>query len=73
MPKGVAASQATVTAVVQSIDKEKQIAVLKGPEGKTVKVKVMDPKNLENVNPGDEVVATYTRALAISVEKPAKK
>lgn len=71
-PKGVAASQVTVTATVQSIDKENQTAVLKGPEGKIVKVKVKDPKNLENVNPGDEVVATYTQALAISVEKPVK-
>jgi Cu/Ag efflux protein CusF len=72
-PGGIAASQVTVTATVQSIDKENQTAVLKGPEGKTVKVKVKNPKNLENVNIGDEVVATYTRALAISVEKPVKE
>ncbi len=73
MPAGMAASQVTVTATVQSIDKKSQTAVLKGPEGKTVKVKVADPKNLENVNPGDEVAVTYTQALAISVEKPTKK
>jgi hypothetical protein len=58
---------------VQSIDKNKQTAVLKGPEGNTVKIKVKDPQNLVNVNVGDEVVVTYTRAVAISVEKPAKK
>ncbi len=72
-PGGLAIRQATVTATVQSIDKKSQTAVLKGADGKIVTVKVRDPKNLENVNPGDEVVATYTRALAISVSKPEEK
>jgi Cu/Ag efflux protein CusF len=72
-PEGIAARQVTVTATVQSVDKKNQTAVLMGPDGKTVKVKVRNPKNLENVNPGDEVVATYTRALAISVRKPVNK
>jgi len=72
-PGGLAIKQATVTATVQSIDKKNQTAVLKGADGKSITVKVKDPKNLENVNPGDEVVATYTRALAISVSKPEEK
>jgi ribosomal 50S subunit-recycling heat shock protein len=73
MPGGMAASQATVTATVQSIDKKKQSVVLEDPDGKTFKVNVKNPKNLVNVNVGDEVVITYTRAYAISVEKPTKK
>ena len=72
-PGGITAKQVTVTATVQSIDKKNQTAVLKGPEGNVVKVNVKNPKNLENVDVGDEVVITYTRAYAISVEKPAKK
>ncbi len=72
-PGGLAVQQATVTATVESIDKENQTAVLKGADGKSVTIKVKDPKNLENVHPGDEVVATYTRALAISVRKPEEK
>jgi hypothetical protein len=72
-PGGIAASRVTVTATVQSIDKKNQTAVLMGPDGKTVKVKVENPKNLENVNTGDEVVITYTQSYAISVDKPAKK
>jgi hypothetical protein len=72
-PGGIAASQTTVTATVQSIDKINQTAVLEDPDGKTVTVKVKNPKNLENVDVGDQVVTTYTRAYAISVEKPAKK
>lgn len=72
-PGGLAVQQATETATVVSIDKKNQTAVLKGADGKTVTIKVKDPKNLENVNPGDEVVATYTRALAISVRKADEK
>ena len=71
-PAGVAVSQTTVTATVEALDKKKMTATLKGPEGKSVVVKIKDPKNLENVVVGDEVVITYSEALAISVE-PAKK
>ena len=42
---------------------------LKGPEGNVVRVKVMDPKNLEKVKVGDKLFITYTEALAISVER----
>jgi len=72
-PAGVVAKQVTVTATVEKIDKKKMIATLKGPEGKVVDVKVRNPKNLENVNVGDQVVITYTEAVAVSVEKPKKK
>jgi len=46
---------------------------LKGPEGKTVIVKVEDPNNLDKVKVGDELMITYTEALAISVEHAKKK
>jgi hypothetical protein len=72
-PAGVVAKQVTVNATVEKIDKKKMTATLKGPEGKVVDVKVRNPKNLENVNVGDQVVITYTEAVAISVEKPKKK
>ncbi len=72
-PAGVAAKQVTVTATVEKIDKKKMMATLRGPEGKVVEVKVRNPKNLENVQVGDQVVITYTEAVAISVEKPKKK
>lgn len=71
-PGGVVVSQVTVTATVEALDKKKQTATLKGPEGKSVTVKVKDPKNMKNVKVGDEVVITYSEAMAISVE-PAKK
>jgi DNA-binding NarL/FixJ family response regulator len=44
-------------------------AVLRGPKGNVETYKVQDPKNLENVKVGDQVVITYTVAVAISVEE----
>jgi len=72
-PAGVAARQVTVTATVQAIDAKVPSVTLKGPEGKVVEVKIRNRKNLENVKVGDQVVITYTEALAISVEKAEKK
>ncbi|RNC68260.1 MAG: hypothetical protein ED859_11000 [Desulfuromonadales bacterium] len=71
-PGGVAGRQMTVTATVEAIDTKKPTVTLKGPEGKSVVVKIKDRKNLENVKVGDEVVLTYTEAVAISVEKAKK-
>jgi hypothetical protein len=62
----------TVTGTIEAIDAKKKRVTLKGPEGKTQEIKVKDPKNLKNVKVGDQVVLTYTEALAVSVE-PAKK
>jgi hypothetical protein len=72
-PAGVVANQVTVTATIEDISPKKTFVTLKGPGGKTVDVKVRDPKNLENVKVGDQVEITYTEALAISVEKAKKK
>lgn len=71
-PEGVKAAQVTVTATVEALDKIKQTATLKLPDGKSISVKVKDPKNMENVNVGDEVVITYSEALAISVVSAKK-
>jgi hypothetical protein len=38
-----------------------------------VVAKAEDPKNLDKVKVGDELLITYTEALAISVEKAKKK
>jgi len=72
-PKGLAVSQVTVTTTITAIDKKKPSVTLKGADGKTTTVKVRNPKNLENVNVGDQVVITYTEALALSLEKAPKK
>jgi hypothetical protein len=73
MPAGMAARQTTVTATVTAIDKKKGTLTLKGPDGNKVVAKAEDPKNLDKVKVGDELLITYTEALAISVEKAKKK
>ena len=73
VPGGVIAEQVTVTATIEDISPKRTYVTLKGPEGKIVDVKVMDPKNIEGLKVGDQVVITYTRALAIALDKPKKK
>ena len=70
-PGGVVARKVTVTADVVALDAKTQTATLKGPK-QTVDLKVPDPKQFKMIAVGDQIQATYTEALAISVE-PAKK
>jgi hypothetical protein len=70
LPAAVLANQVTVTATVADISPKKTYVTLKGPEGKTVDVKVRNPQNLKNVKVGDQVVITYTQAFAIALDKP---
>ncbi|UCG67221.1 MAG: hypothetical protein JSW12_09645 [Deltaproteobacteria bacterium] len=71
-PGMVAAGETTITASIEAIDREMSSVTLKGPEGNVETVKVRDPKNLKNVKVGDQVVITYTVAVAISVEEVKK-
>ncbi len=71
-PAGVVANQVTATATVEAIDPEKTYVTLRGPRGNMVDVRVRDPENLENVRPGDQLLITYSQALAVSVEKADK-
>jgi len=59
-----------VTATVEDIDYSKREVKLKGPEGNTTKITVGDRvKRLEDVKKGDQIVARYTEALAVSLAK----
>lgn len=71
-PGGVLGETVSVTATVQKVDRQQQAVTLKGPEGNVVTVKVLDPERLAKVKEKDLVEVTYTEALAIAVEKPAK-
>jgi len=66
---GIAAVDSRVlTATIESIDLEKRTVALKGPEGKTLNLKLDDrTPNIENLKAGDQVVARFTQAIAISV------
>jgi hypothetical protein len=72
-PAGTVATQTTLTATVVAVNKKKGTITLKGPQGKTKTITARDPKRLEPVKVGDLVEATYTEAVAISVEKPEKQ
>lgn len=69
MPGGMVTHQTAIMAFVKAIDKQAGTISLTGPAGKTVKVKVEDPANLEKVKVGDELMITFTEARAISVER----
>ena len=67
-PEVVDTTETTVTATILALDKVKQTATLKGPDGGVVVVKVQDPANLEKVKVGETIVITYTEAVALSVQ-----
>jgi Cu/Ag efflux protein CusF len=73
-PMGVAATEVTVSVTITAIDEKAPSVTFKGPKGNSRTVKVKDPAKLAGVKVGDKVELTYTRAIALSVEKaPAKK
>jgi hypothetical protein len=67
-PAGIMSGSITVTATVEEIDAKNNRVTLKGSDGKSIFVAVKDPRSLDNVAIGDEVVITLTKSLAISVE-----
>ena len=71
-PGGVAVETTEMTAVVDAINYKTRMVTLRGPQQKTVTLKVDDSvKRLNEVKKGDEIVIRRTEALAIDV-KPAK-
>lgn len=71
-PAGVVARQVTVIADVTAVDAKNKTIALKGPKGNVVTLDVQNPDQFKVVKKGDQVEATYTEALALSVE-PAPK
>jgi hypothetical protein len=71
-PAAAGARQVTVVADVVAVDPVKSTITLKGPKGKEVTLNVQNPEQFKVVKKGDQVEATYTEALALSVE-PAPK
>lgn len=57
-----------VVSVVE-IDKASGTVTIKGPDGTVEKVKARNPKNLERLKAGDDLVVSVSRGVAISVEK----
>ncbi len=70
-PGGLATHQMTVVADVVAVDAAKKKVSVKNAKGEVTDLNVQDPEQLKLVKVGDQVEATYTTALAISLE-PAK-
>ena len=73
-PAGAMATELSVVATIDAIDKDAETVTLTGPEGNSKTVKVRNPANLEKVAVGDQVMITLTRAVAVDVtEAPASE
>jgi hypothetical protein len=66
-PAGTMATELSVVATIDAIDKDAETVTLTGPEGNSRTVKVRNPANLEKVALGDRVMITLTRAVAVDV------
>ena len=69
-PAGVVGRQVTVVGDVIALDAATRTVTVKGPQ-RTVELKVRDPEQFKLIAVGDQIQATYTEALALSVT-PAK-
>lgn len=65
-PTGAMATELSVVATIDAINKDAETVTLKGAEGNTKTVKVRNPANLEKVAVGDQVMITLTRAVAVN-------
>jgi len=68
-----AVREVTAIAKVTGIDQKAKTISLTGPRGNTVALDVQNPDQFKVVKMGDEVLVTYTEAVAVSVEPAAKK
>ena len=65
---GTIKRQSTVTSIVEKVNRKKGAVALRLPGGRVYSFHVRNPRNLENVKVGDEVVATYREALAVAID-----
>ena len=69
VPGASAGVKVKLVVTVVEIDKANGTVTVKGPDGTVEKVKARDPKNLERLKPGDDLVVSVSRGIAISLEK----
>lgn len=72
MPGGLAAHLRTVVVQVVKLDPDNSTAVLRGPDGETTTVDVVNPAAFDKVKVGDKVEIRLTEAIGIDVQ-PATK
>ena len=62
-----------VVTTIEGLDRPTETITVKGPRGHYLTTRVADPSNLTKMRIGENIVVTYTEALAISLEKAEKK
>jgi Cu/Ag efflux protein CusF len=72
-PGGVVAAGVQATVTITAIDAPNRFVVFQGPGGTLYQVKAGPKVKLEKLKVGDRLLATYVEAVAVSLEKPAKK
>jgi hypothetical protein len=69
-PGAIAQSQVAVVADVLAVDEASGTVTLRGPQ-RVVSLRIKDPAQLALVKAGDQVEATYTEAVAVTID-PAR-
>jgi Cu/Ag efflux protein CusF len=69
-PGGVATREIVAVADVVAVDTAKKTVSVKNGQGETIVLNIRDPEQLKLIKKGDQIQATYTEAVAISL-KPA--
>jgi hypothetical protein len=72
-PAGGVARQFKVVTTIEALDRRNNTVTVKGPLGRYLTARVADPERLTKVRIGDTVVIVYTEAMAVSLDKTAKK
>ncbi len=72
-PAAGAVREIQAIAKVTGMDEKAKTISLTGPRGNTVTLDVQNPDHFKVVKMGDEVLVTYTEAVAVSVEPGGKK
>jgi len=62
-----------VVTTIEGLDRPTETITVKGPRGNYLTARVADPSRLTQMRIGENIVITYTEALAVSLEKSEKK
>lgn len=76
LPGGGAGRQITASVKVMKVDPEANKITVKDADGKTDTINVSDPQlqsQMKEIKPGDRIQATYTQAVAMSVQPKNKE
>ena len=68
-PAAVKAATLQVAATIENIDKEKREVTLRGPRGNTMVLTAEPGINLDDLSKGDQILATFTESVAVTVKK----